>query len=258
VAVTLPEPRSVQAAFVSPNYFNVLGVSPEIGRTFAPEEGRIESASVAVISRSLWIREFGGDPSVIGEPIQAGGQTFAVIGVAPEGFRGTTRNVDLWLPIVFTDLMVMDDPSGSSARMGFASVDSDDPNPGHKIRYVGRMPDGVGAARVETELRVAAAGIVGGADDGSSGEVRVVVSGLSRFDDWDEAALAALIPVLVLMIGGVNAANLLLVRASRRGREMALRHSRIQDVRYKLEVSGVSPLRSDDPRLAVALAKLAG
>jgi hypothetical protein len=86
VAANLPEARSLQAAFVSGNYFDVLGVSPEIGRTFAPEEGRIESASVAVISRALWIREFAGSPSVIGEPIEAGGQTFAVIGVAPQGF----------------------------------------------------------------------------------------------------------------------------------------------------------------------------
>src|SRR5690606_33218919 len=81
VAVTLPEPRSLQAAFVSPNYFDVLGVSPEIGRTFAPDEGRLESALAAVISRALWMREFGGDPSVIGAPIGAGAQTFSIIGV---------------------------------------------------------------------------------------------------------------------------------------------------------------------------------
>ena len=88
VAVTLPQPRSLPAAFVSPNYFDVLGVRPEIGRTFAPEEGGAESP-VAIISRALWMREFGGDPSVIGQPIQAGGQVFEVIGVTPTGFAGT-------------------------------------------------------------------------------------------------------------------------------------------------------------------------
>jgi predicted permease len=222
VAVTLPEPRSLQAAFVSPNYFDVLGVSAEIGRTFAPEEGRIESASVALISRALWIREFAGAPSVIGESIRAGEQTFAIIGVAPQGFEGTARGVDLWLPIVFTDRLVRADPSGSSARMGFTSVRLDDPNPGHTIRYVGRMRDGAAPARVETELAVAAAGIPSATGD-AEGPASVAVSGLSRFDDWDEAALTLLIPVLVLAIAGVNAANLLLVRASRRSREMALR-----------------------------------
>ena len=90
VAVTLPQPRSLQAAFVSPNYFDVLGVRPEIGRTFAPEEGGAASP-VAIISRALWMREFGGDPSVIGRPIQAGGQIFDVIGVAQQGFAGMTE-----------------------------------------------------------------------------------------------------------------------------------------------------------------------
>src|SRR5687768_13027777 len=84
VAVTLPQPRSLRAAFVSPSYFDVLGVRPEIGRTFAPEEGG--AGSFAIISHALWTREFGGDPSVIGRPIQAGGQqALEIIGVASRG-----------------------------------------------------------------------------------------------------------------------------------------------------------------------------
>jgi putative ABC transport system permease protein len=221
LAVTLPEPRSLQVAFVSPNYFDVLGVRPEVGRTFAPGEGRIESASVAVISRALWMREFGGTPSVIGQPIRAGGQTFAVIGVAPRGFEGTTQNIDLWLPIVFTDLLAQNDPSGSSGAGGFNPARSNESHPGRTIRYVGRMRDGVGIGRVETDLGVVAAGIVASGNDPQE-QFRVEVYGLSRFE-WDTAASLALIPVLVLLIAGVNAANLLLVRASRRGREVALR-----------------------------------
>jgi len=221
VGATLPEPRSLQAAFVSPNYFDVLGVRPEIGRTFAPEEGRIESAAVAVISRALWMREFGGAPSVIGQPIRAGTQTFSVIGVAPQGFAGTTKNVDLWLPIVFTDLLAMDDPSGSSGQGGFSPAGPNDSKPGRKIRYVGRLQDGAGVARVETDLGVVAAGIVASSGDPEQ-QFRVEVFGLSRFE-WAEAGGIAIIPVLVLVIAGVNAANLLLVRGSRRGREMALR-----------------------------------
>lgn len=227
VAATLPQPRSLQAAFVSPNYFDVLGVQPEIGRTFAREEGRLESASVAVVSRALWIREFGGDPSVIGQSFRAGGQTFAVIGVAPPGFAGTTQNpietgVDLWLPIVFTDRVAVDDAIG---REGFRTA-----GPGERpIRYVGRMRDGVRADRVETELAVVAAGIVasiGSSEAGPAEPARVQVSGLARLDWSDAAPVAALIlaaPLLVLLIACVNAANLFLVRASRRGREVAVR-----------------------------------
>jgi predicted permease len=227
VAVTLPQPRSIEAAFVSAHYFDVLAVRPELGRTFAPEEGGAASP-VAIISRALWMREFGGDPSVIGRPIQAGGQVFDVIGVAQQGFAGITEardgaGVELWLPIGFVNRVAMDDPSGQ---------------PGDRvIRYVGRMRDGVRVERVETELGVAAArlgvarplGVPGPAQlvasaDASVERVRVEVSGLSRSDiDALELAAVMAIPLLVLALACVNAANLLLVRASGRSREVAVR-----------------------------------
>jgi predicted permease len=226
VAVTLPQPRSLRAAFVSPNYFDVLGVRSEIGRTFAPEEGGA-AAPVAIISRALWMREFGGDPSVIGRPIQAGGrQTLEVIGVALQDFAGTTGpDVDLWLPIAFVDLVAVDDPFGEYGT--------------RLIRYVGRVRDGVGVARVETELGVVARrlGVARPADnpgaarlvpsvDDSVERVTVEVSGLSRLEVDQLAVMVAVIlpvPLLVLALACVNAANLLLVRASGRSREVAVR-----------------------------------
>jgi hypothetical protein len=114
VAVALPQARSLPAAFVSPNYFDVLGVQPEIGRTFASDEGQGASA-VAIIGHALWTREFGRDPSVAGRPIQVGGQIFQIVGVAPQGFRGTSHSpfgvgetetqtgVEIWLPIALVD-----------------------------------------------------------------------------------------------------------------------------------------------------------
>ena len=229
VAVTLPQPRSLRAAFVSPNYFDVLGVRPEIGRTFAPEEGRA-AAPVAIISRALWMREFGGDTGVIGRPIQVGGQqTLVIVGVAPQGFAGTTGpDVDLWLPIGFVNRVAVDDPFGQ---------------PGDRlIRYVGRMRDGVRVGRVETELGVAAARLgiarssagipqwgparLVASADGSVEQVTVEVSGLSRRDVDQLALMVAVIlpvPLLVLALACVNAANLLLVRASGRSREVAVR-----------------------------------
>ena len=227
VAVTLPQPRSLRAAFVSANYFDVLGVQPEIGRTFAPEEGGAGSP-VAIIGRALWMREFGGDPSVIGRPIQVGGQVFDVIGVSQRGFAGMTAardgaGVELWLPIGFVNRVAMDDPFGQ---------------PGHRlIQYVGRMRDGASVERVETELGVAAArlgvarplGVPGPAQlvasAGASVErVRVEVSGVSRSEiDALELAAFLAIPLLVLALACVNASNLFLVRASGRSREVAVR-----------------------------------
>jgi predicted permease len=224
VGVTLPQPVSLPAAFVSPNYFDVLGVRPAIGRGFAPEEGGAESA-VAVIGHDLWTRELGGDPSVIGRPIQVGRRAFEIIGVAPQGFAGTTRGtaneVELWVPIVFADLLGMTSRGGSG---GFVPGELGE----HQIRYVGRMRDGVRVDRVETELGVVAGGIVASAADPAdpAEPVRVEVSVLGQRDAVDvlpEATGILAVPFLVLAIGCVNAANLLLVRAARRRREVAVR-----------------------------------
>jgi predicted permease len=216
VAVSLPQPRSLPAAFVSPNYFDVLGVRPEIGRTFAPAEGGAEF-TVAVIAHGLWMREFAGAPSVIGQPIQVGGRVFEVIGVAPRGFRGTSQylsgggGADIWLPMALAELVARDAPG---------------PRPGERwIRYLGRVRDGVRIERVEAELGVVAAAVVSSAGDpvdGVIGEVSAL-SILNRAAALPVVAIILSVPLLVLVISCVNAANLLLVRASKRGREVALR-----------------------------------
>jgi predicted permease len=215
VAVSLPAPRSLQAAFVSPNYFDVLRVRPAIGRTFAPEE-RSAGSAVAVIAHGLWMQEFGGDPSVIGRPIRTGGQSLEIIGVAARGFRGTSQyltgggGVDLWLPMALAEPVAGDTPGLQ---------------PGERlIRYLGRVRDGVPIDRVETELAVVARGVVSSADDTVEGLGDV--SSLSMVDRRDVPLVVAMIlsvPLLVLAIACANAANLLLVRASKRGREVALR-----------------------------------
>ena len=225
VAATLSQSRSLPAAFVSLNYFDVLGVRPEVGRTFVRSDSQ-DAFAVAVIGHDLWTREFARDPSVAGRPLQVGGQAVQIIGVAPPGFRGTSQDpveagVDLWLPIALADRV--GDPL-SFGRGGFVFLDE---QPGERvIRYVGRMRDGVRVDRVETELAVIAGRVVAPAD-GRATPVIAEVSSLSRLNDLpDPGQLVAIIlsvPLVVLAIACVNAANLFLVRASQRRREVAVR-----------------------------------
>jgi predicted permease len=92
--------QMVEAEFVSGNYFDALKVMPAAGRFFRPEVDRPDAPAEAVISHSLWLRRFGGDPSSVGRIARVNGRPVAIVGVAPIGFVGATRLVaaDIWIP----------------------------------------------------------------------------------------------------------------------------------------------------------------
>jgi putative ABC transport system permease protein len=81
------EPKPEAAQLVTANYFDVLGVSPFLGRAFLPEEDR-KPTPVAILSYSLWQSEFGGDPKIINQTIQMNSTAYTIVGVAPIGFKG--------------------------------------------------------------------------------------------------------------------------------------------------------------------------
>ena len=219
VSAILPQPTVLRSAPVSANYFDVLGVGPEIGRFFVPEEDELTNAYVAVIGHNLWVREFDGDPGAIGRLIQVADQNVEIVGVAPEGFAGAGYSLgrpgyEVWLPIPLTELVLKDVPNEVRGQQ-----------PGDReIQYLGRMMDGVEVPLVQAELDVVApqTATIGFRLGPVMGEASV----LSMIRPSDAAFLTALIlpvPILVLIIGCINAANLLLARASRRNREMAVR-----------------------------------
>ena len=105
---------SIRAWYVSQNYFDVLGIRPEIGRTFAPEEGRSAGThAVAVMSYGLWHRLFGGDPEAIGASLRLNGHPFTIVGVVPEHFHGTSPvepAPDLWIPTMMQPVLTPTGP----------------------------------------------------------------------------------------------------------------------------------------------------
>src|SRR5215510_7927056 len=97
------EPERVQGAYVTSNLFNVLKVSPALGRLFTPEEDQFGRHRVVLLSHGLWQRSFGGDRAIVGREIKLGGENFTVTGVMPRGlpFFDNTPEAELWTPIAF-------------------------------------------------------------------------------------------------------------------------------------------------------------
>jgi hypothetical protein len=107
------EAERLRGAYVTGNYFDVLGVGARLGRTLQPSDDVTPGAhSVVVIGASLWQRRFGADPSVIGRNVTLDGRTFTIVGVAPESFRGLRMGAppEFWIP------MMMESPDTLTGR----------------------------------------------------------------------------------------------------------------------------------------------
>src|SRR5216683_5540624 len=99
---TQGQPEALPSAAVSPNYFSVLGVSPQLGRTFSDGEDQPGRDHVVILSHQLWERHFGSDASLIGRTIRLNRENYTVIGVMPASFRLMGFTPQLWTPLVLT------------------------------------------------------------------------------------------------------------------------------------------------------------
>jgi macrolide transport system ATP-binding/permease protein len=211
------QPERIWGSLVSGNYFDVLGVRAALGRFFAPDEDRTPGTHpVAVISHRLWQRRFAADPLLIGKTIRLNKLDFTVIGVAPEGFRGSFLGVelDLWAPAMMYPQI---SPSGHHLFLRGS----------HHFLAIGWLKDGVTFEQAQANVQAIAAQLAKDYPETNEGE------GATLFTVVDEPSgagsmaqsLWVLMAVagLVLLIACANIANLLLARAAGRSREIGIR-----------------------------------
>lgn len=201
-------PMRVGIAEVTTGFFRTVGVQAAQGRAFAPEEGRPGSDQVAVISDGLWRRWFGGG-QVLGRTIRLNGHVRVVVGVMPRGFA-FPDNADLWIPM--------------TVPVTFASFE---PFRGYlPAQAIARLAAGVSLADATAQLRLLWSRVPADLRQNFQETIASPVEPLQRtlLGDRRTPLLVLLgATFLLLLIASVNAANLLLTRASSRAREIGLR-----------------------------------
>ncbi len=200
--------RRERGAGVSARFFDLLGVSPLLGRGFLEEDDRPEADAVALISHGYWMRRFGGTPAALGSVLRLNQSTFTVIGILPPDFlplEGLYQNgVDIWFPLAFVD---------------------DDLNTRNRFMQVlGRLREGVELEQANRSMAALSEEIA--SEIGQSSPSPSDFRPLQDMTVGEGAASALLLMAasgLLILIGCANAANLSLSRALERRREVAMR-----------------------------------
>jgi len=217
------EPQQLLASMVSPNFFDVLGVKAYRGRTFFPDEGKKVGADpVVVLSYALWVKQFGSNPSVVGQSISLNATSFTIIGVSPPNFKGIVSLAQpdvLWTPLSMRDYVLTGQLKAleNHRRMRWISI-------------VGRLKPNVTVDQARASMKTIASALekeYPRDNPGRTCELYPLNQTALGINQRAQLSLAGGVLMgvvgLVLLIACVNLANLLLAQAAKREKELTLR-----------------------------------
>jgi predicted permease len=206
-------PAQIRVMNVTPSFFRLVRVGPQLGRIFSENEGETGNEKKIILSYALWQTQFGGDPHVVGRDLPLDGQPYTIVGVMPRDFAFLNPKVMLWRPFAFTPKQKADDQRHNNSWQNIARL-----KPGATVQRAQAQIDAINARNLdrfpqykELLLNAGFHTRVMGLQDNIVREIKATL-----YLMWGGA-------LFVLLIGGVNVANLVLARSRVRLKELATR-----------------------------------